>query len=81
MLKDHVMPDPNRYESFDTLHGIQHRVILRALNLADANSARDSMQAHLDFAYDSANNQLETSELQFPGAPKPGGQIRKKEQP
>jgi DNA-binding GntR family transcriptional regulator len=58
----------------------QHRVILRALNSADANSARDSMQAHLDFAYGSAIDQLKTSELQFPQAPKPGGRIRKNEQ-
>ena len=58
----------------------QHRVILRALNSADAKGARDAMQAHLNFAYESAINQLNTSELQFPQAPKPGGRIKKNEQ-
>lgn len=57
----------------------QHRVILRALNSADASNARDSMQVHLDFAYDGAINMLKTTELHFPQAPKPGGRIKKTE--
>jgi len=55
----------------------QHRIILRALNSADAQKARASMQAHLDFAYDSAINMLKTSELHFPPAAKPGGRLKK----
>lgn len=55
----------------------QHRVILRALNSADTRKARDSMQDHLDFAYDSAINMLKTSELHFPEATKRGGRVKK----
>lgn len=55
----------------------QHRVILRALNSANTQNARRSMQAHLDFAYDSAIEMLKNSELHFPPAAKPGGRMKK----
>lgn len=55
----------------------QHRVILRALNSADAQNARTAMQAHLDFAYDSAVDMLKSSELSFPPAAKLGGRMKK----
>lgn len=55
----------------------QHRVILRALNTGDSSKARLAMQSHLDFAYQSAIKILQTSELKFPEAPKPGGRVRK----
>ena len=51
----------------------QHRSILRALNTADAMQASASMKAHLDFAYNSAIQLLESSALQFPLAAKAGG--------
>lgn len=57
----------------------QHQIILRALNLCDSAKARDAMQAHLDYAYQSAIEMLKTSELHFPQAPKPGGRVKKSE--
>ena len=55
----------------------QHRVILRALNSGDSTKAREAMQSHLDFAYESAIKILKNTELNFPEAPKPGGRVRK----
>lgn len=55
----------------------QHRIILRALNSGDSHKAGSSMKAHLDYAHNSAVELLNTSELEFPKTPKPGGRNKK----
>jgi DNA-binding GntR family transcriptional regulator len=55
----------------------QHRAILRALKAKDSIKARESMCQHLDYSYNSAAKLLQSSELQFPQARKPGGRNKK----
>ena len=54
----------------------QHRLILRALNTGDSIKAQEAMKTHLDFAFSSAFSMLQSVELEFPVAPKPGGRIK-----